>query len=247
MLETLLGFALVLTRISAFFLVLPVFGWTAIPVRVKVAATVLLSVFFTFVAPLAIDVTEVSTVKAILLLASETTYGLALGLIVALLFSVVKLSGQIIERQMGMTMANILDPMTGETARPLGSLLETIFILLFLGANGHHLFLLIISKSYVAFPAGTVPNIQILTTGVITASSAMLIAGLRLAAPMLAAFLVLMVALALLARLVPEMNILFISMPIRMGLGLIMAATFLPFVNGYVTEMANWMTKLLPL
>ena len=247
MLETLLGFALVLTRISAFFLVLPVFGWTAIPVRVKVAATVLLSVFFTFVAPLAIDVTEVSTVKAILLLASETTYGLALGLIVALLFSVVKLSGQIIERQMGMTMANILDPMTGETARPLGSLLETIFILLFLGANGHHLFLLIISKSYVAFPAGTVPNIQILTTGVITASSALLIAGLRLAAPMLAAFLVLMVALALLARLVPEMNILFISMPIRMGLGLIMAATFLPFVNGYVTEMANWMAKLLPL
>ena len=244
MLETLLGFALVLTRISAFFLVLPVFGWT---VRVKVAATVLLSVFFTFVAPLAIDVTEVSTVKAILLLASETTYGLALGLIVALLFSVVKLSGQIIERQMGMTMANILDPMTGETARPLGSLLETIFILLFLGANGHHLFLLIISKSYVAFPAGTVPNIQILTTGVITASSALLIAGLRLAAPMLAAFLVLMVALALLARLVPEMNILFISMPIRMGLGLIMAATFLPFVNGYVTEMANWMAKLLPL
>ena len=247
MLETLLGFALVLTRISAFFLVLPVFGWTAIPVRVKVAATMLLSVFFTFVAPLAIDVTEVSTVKAILLLASETTYGLALGLIVALLFSVVKLSGQIIERQMGMTMANILDPMTGETARPLGSLLETIFILLFLGANGHHLFLLIISKSYVAFPAGTVPNIQILTTGVITASSALLIAGLRLAAPMLAAFLVLMVALALLARLVPEMNILFISMPVRMGLGLIMAATFLPFVNGYVTEMANWMAKLLPL
>ena len=105
-------------------------------------------------------------------------------------------------------MANILNPMTGENARPLGSLLEMLFILLFLGANGHHLFLLIIAKSYVAFPAGTVPTISVLPTGVITAGSAMLVAGLRLAAPMLAAFLVLMVALALLARLVPEMNIL---------------------------------------
>ena len=245
--ETLLAFALVLTRISGFFLILPVFGWKAIPVRVKVAATVLLSVFFTMMTPLAIDAAHVSTVKMVLLLASEATYGLALGLIIALLFSVVKLSGQIIERQMGLMMANILDPMTGENARPLGSLLEMLFILLFLGANGHHLFLLIISKSYAAFPAGTIPTIGVLTTGVLTASSIMLIAGLRLAAPMLAAFLVLMVALALLARLVPEMNILFISMPVRIGLGLLMAGTFLPFVNGYVTELANWMAKLLPL
>lgn len=247
MFEVLFGFALVLTRISAFFLILPVFGWRAIPVRIKVAATVLLSVFFAAVNPLAIDVTTVSTMRAVLLLASEATYGLALGLIVALLFSVVKLSGQIIERQMGLMMANVLDPMTGETARPLGSLLEMIFILLFLGANGHHLFLLIISKSYAAFPAGTVPTVAVLAKGVIVSGSAMLIAGLRLAAPMLAAFLVLMVALALLARLVPEMNILFISMPVRMGLGLIMCAMFLPFVNGYVTEMAGWMSKLLPL
>jgi flagellar biosynthesis protein FliR len=247
MLETLLGFALVLTRLSAFFLILPVFGWMSIPMRVKVAATVLLSVFFTLLAPLAVEVAEVSTVKAIMLLASEATYGLALGVIINLLFSVVKLSGQIIERQMGMTMANILDPMTGDSARPLGSLLEMLFILLFLGANGHHLFLLVIMKSYVAFPVGTAPTIGVLATGVITAGSAMLVAGLRLAAPMLAAFLVLMVALALLARLVPEMNILFISMPVRLGLGLLMAGTFLPFVNGYITELANWMAKLLPL
>jgi flagellar biosynthesis protein FliR len=246
-LETLLGFSLVLTRISAFFLILPVFGWQTIPVRVKVAATVVLSVFFAAVVPLGIDVTEVSSLKALLLLASEATYGLALGLIVVSLFSVVKLSGQIIERQMGLTMAEILDPLTGEGSQPLSGLLEMIFILLFLSANGHHLFLLILSRSYAVFPPGTIPTIQILTGGVLTAGSTMLMAGLRLAAPMLAAFMVLMVALALLARLVPEMNILFISMPVRIGLGLIMATMFLPFVNGYVAEMADWMAKLLPI
>jgi len=247
MLEILLGFTLVLTRISAFFLILPVFGWQAIPMQIKVAATVILSVFFAAVVPLGIDVAEISTLKAMLLLAGEATYGLALGVIVSSLFSVVKLSGQIVEREMGLTMAEILDPLTGENGQPLGGLLEMIFVLLFLSANGHHLFLLILSKSYTAFPAGTIPTIQMLTGGVLTAGSAMLIAALRLAAPMLAAFMVLMVELALLARLVPEMNILFISMPVRIGLGLIMAATFLPFLNGYVTEMAGWMAKLLPL
>lgn len=247
MLERLLGFALVLTRISAFFLVVPVFGWKAIPVRIKIAATVLLSVFFGFVTPLAVDPTDVSALEAILLLANEATYGLALGLIVVLIFSVVKSAGRIIERQMGLAMAQVMDPLTGERARPLSSLLEMIFVILFLSANGHHLFLLIISKSYDAFPPGTIPTIGVLTSGVIGAGSAMFIASLRLAAPMLAAFMVLMVALALLARLVPEMNILFISMPLRVGLGLLMAATFLPFVNSFVSEMADWMAKLLPL
>jgi flagellar biosynthetic protein FliR len=247
MFEELFGFALTLTRVSAFFVVLPVFGWNAIPVRVKAAATVLLSLFFYCVTPLAIDSAEVSTLAAVLLLAGEAVYGLALGLIIALLFSVVQLSGRIIEQQMGLTMARIIDPLTGESAGPLAGLLEMIFALLFLSANGHHLFLLVLSRSYVAFPSGTMPTIGLLAQGVVGTGSVMFLASLRLAAPMLAAFLVLMVALALLARLVPEMNILFVSMPVRVGLGLFMVGVFLPFVNSFVTEMANWMAKLLPL
>jgi flagellar biosynthetic protein FliR len=247
MIEKLLGFAMVLTRISAFFLVLPVFGWKNIPVRIKVAMTVLLTVFFTMITPLPLDSRQVSTVEVILLMANEATYGLALGLVVTFLFAAVKFSGRIIERQMGLAMAQILDPFTGERAQPLGSLLEMIFIILFLSANGHHLFLVIISRSYEAFPAGTMPTIPVMAEGIIKAGSAMLMVGLKLAAPMLAAFLLLMVVLALLARMVPEMNILFISMPLRVGLGLLMVAIFLPFINSFVAEFANLMGKLVPI
>ncbi|MHC4086790.1 MAG: flagellar biosynthetic protein FliR [Planctomycetota bacterium] len=246
MVEKLLGFVMVLTRISAFFMVLPVFGWKSIPVRIKVGLTVLLAVFFSVVSPLAIDPNGVSVLKAILLIANEAAYGLALGLIAALVFSAVKLSGRIIERQMGLSMAQVLDPLTGERTQPLGSLLEMIFLILFLSANGHHMLLLIISKSYEAFPAGSIPTIPILTGGVVKAGSTMLIAGLKLAAPILAAFLLLMVVLAVLARIVPEMNILFISLPLRVGLGLLMVMIFFPFINGFVSEFADWMGKLLP-
>lgn len=247
MLERLLTFALVLTRTSAFFLVLPVFGWQALPVQIKAALAVLLSVFFAIIAPAGIDPAGVSPLGAVLLLTGEATYGLAMGLIVVLLFSVVKLSAHFVERQMGLNMAQVLDPLTGEEGKPLGSLIEMIFVLLFFSVNGHHLFLLILAKSYESFPVGVVPTIDVLTGGVVGAGSAMMVASLRLAAPALAAFLVLMVALALLARLVPEMNILFVSMPMRLGMGLLMASVFLPFINGFITEMANWMAKLLPL
>lgn len=245
--EKLLRFVMVLTRISAFFLLLPVFGWKTIPVRIKVAVTVLLAIFFCFVAPLAIEPKHISLVEAMLLIANEATYGLALGLVVIFMFSAVKFSGRIIERQMGLLMAQVLDPLTSERTQPLGSLLEMIFIILFLSANGHHVFLLIISKSYEAFPAGSIPTISVLAGGVIQAGSAMFLAGLRLAAPILAAFLLLLVVLAVLARAVPEMNILFISFPLRVGLGLLMAAIFLPIISGFVAEFADWMGKLLPL
>lgn len=245
--EKLLGFVMVLTRVSAFFLILPVFGWKSIPVRIKVALTILVSVFFSMITPVPFGTGEVSVVKAILLLANEATYGLALGLIANFVFATVKYGGRIIEIQMGLNMAEILDPMTGENTQPLGGLLEMIFIILFLSANGHHLFLLIISRSYDSFPAGMIPTIPVLAGGIATAGSTMFIAGLKLAAPILGAFLLLMVVLAVLARMVPEMNILFISLPMRIGLGLLMVVVFLPFLNTFVAEFADWMGKLLPL
>jgi flagellar biosynthesis protein FliR len=243
----LLGFALVLTRVSSFLLVLPVFGSKAIPLQIKAAAAILLSLFFCTTAPLGIDPARISTLGALLLLADEALYGLALGLIVALLFSVVSLSGHVIEQQMGLTMAEIVNPLTDEEAGPLASLLEMIFLLLFLSANGHHVFLRILSQSYSVFPAGTIPTLGTLVGSVIETGSAMFVASLRLAAPMIAAFLILMVALALLARLIPEMDIFFISMPVQVALGLFLAAAFIPLVGGYVSEMADWMAKLLPL
>jgi len=247
MIEKLLGFVMVLTRISAFFLVIPVFGWKSIPVRIKVAMTVLLAIFFSMITPVPVVAGRISTAEAVLLMANEATYGLALGLIVTFVFAAVKFSGRIIERQMGLAMAQILDPLTGERAQPLSSLLEMIFIMLFLSANGHHLFLLIISRSYDSFPAGSIPTMPVLTEGIIQAGSTMMIHGLKLAAPILAAFLLLMVVLAVLARMVPEMNILFISLPLRVGLGLLMVAIFMPFISSFVGEFAELMGKLLPL
>ena len=197
--------------------------------------------------PTVVDLEQLSVLKTVLLILNESVYGFALGLIAVLIFSVVKIGARIIERQMGLALAGTLDPVSGETAEPFSILIEMLFILLFLAANGHHMLLLIISKSYETFPAGHIPELPFLVEGVVKAGSTMLIAGLRLAGPMLAAFLLLLVVLGVFARIMPEMDILFISMPLRVGLGLLMAGMLFPFINQFVGEFANWMGKLLPI
>ncbi len=239
MITKLLGFMMVLTRVSSFFIILPFFSWKTIPVRVKVALAFLLSVFFTMITPINFDCSQVKPLQAVLFLAYESIYGLAIGLMVLILFSVIKISGQIIERQMGLTMGSVLDPTTGEQNQPFGILMETLFILFFLAMDGHHLFLMVISRSFEAFPAGTIPTLATLVNGVVQSFTVMFVTALRLAAPLLAMFMMLLVSLAVLARVAPEMNILFISMTLRVSVGLLMATTFLPFIKEYVTEFSQ--------
>jgi flagellar biosynthetic protein FliR len=241
-----LGFILVLTRIGAFFGASPVFSWQAIPLKVKLALAILASIFFSSFMICPVSSEDISLMSIGLMMANEIVYGLCLGFVATMIFSTVKLSARIIERQMGLSMAQVLDPLSGDSGQPLGMLMEMIFILLFLSANGHHMLLLTISKSYEAFPIGTVPGVAKLTEGIIVATSTMLVLGLKMSAPILAAFLLMMVILAILARIAPEMNILFLSLPVRVGLGLLMVGIFLPFVNNFIKEFAQWMDKLIP-
>jgi len=241
-----LGFVLVLTRVGAFFASSPVFSWQAIPVKVKLSLAILSAVFFSSLVSCPVSIEDTGGPAIGLMMANEAVYGLCLGFVATLLFATVKLSARIIERQMGLSMAQILDPLSGDSGQPIGMLMEMIFILLFLSANGHHILLLAISKSYEAFPIGAIPSIAKLTEGVIVATSTMLLLGLKMSAPILATFLLLMVILAILARVAPETNILFLSLPVRGGLGLLMVGIFLPFVNSFIKEFAQWMDKLIP-
>jgi len=245
-------FMMVMTRITTFFLVVPILGSRNIPATVKIAATVMLSIFFSIINPQAavpvISKAEYGTViQAIILLGSEAAYGVALGAIASIIFSAVKLGGNIMETQMGLSMARIIDPMSEERGTPLAGLLNMIFILAFLAANGHHLLIRVIQKSYELFPAGKIPSVATLAGNILEATSVMFVAGLRLAAPILAALLVLLVVLAILSRVIPEMEVFFISFPLRILLGFILVVALVPFINEFVGEAAKLMAKFLPL
>jgi len=241
-----LPFVMILTRVSAFMMSAPIFSWISIPARVKVAVALLTSIFFAMITPAPFGTTD-SAITIIILLANEVVYGIALGLSATLLYSAVKISGRISERQMGMAMAEVMDPFTGERAQPIGMIMEILFIMLLLSADAHHVFLRIISTSFEIFQPGSTPELKTLVKGIVTAGSVMLTMGLKLAVPVMGIFIAMTVVLGIMARIAPEMNIFFLSFPIRIGLGLIMITYLVPFINNYTENFARMLNKLLPL
>ena len=240
-----LPFGLILARISGFFAVLPIFGSPTLPMRVRAAAALLISIFFAMILPRPALVADVAPLAAGVLIAGEILCGLALGMAASLVFRGVQVGARFAGRQMGLAFASTVDPTSGEQAAPVAIIFETAFTLLFLVAGGHRLLLMAIRRSYEAFPVGVIPNASAMVMAIVKSGQAMLMFGLKLAAPVIAAFVVLSVILAVLARVLPEMNILMLSFPLRVGLGLFMAAAIMPAMNGFTIEIAQWMNKFL--
>lgn len=236
--------ALLLARVSGFFAVAPVFGWNTVPARIRIGLTLLLTIFFAKnnLVPV---LGQVHWLTGAIMIAEGIICGAALGLAARLAYAGIQQGAQIIARQTGMMMANIVDPTSGERSQPIAILYETSFMLLFLAAGGHHLMLRLLAGSYDVIPPGGPINVPALTEAVILGGQTMLMLALRLSAPALAAFLILGVLLGILARVVPEMNILMASFPLRVGLGLLLAAAILPSLDGFTAELADWMGRLL--
>lgn len=242
----LFGFFLILTRLGAFFAAAPVFSWEVLTLPLKIAIAVVLSLFFSILMPPPAASSD-SLIEAVLLIGQETLYGLSMGIAAYCLFTVVKMAGQYIEQQMGLSMAQVFDPFSGEEGHPLGLLLEILFILLLFATQSHLLLLQILSRSFERYPLGMTPHLAALMESILRSGSAMFLLALQMAAPLLAAFLLLLVVLAFMARVAPETNILFLSFPLRIGIGLLIIGFFIPYLNDYIHQFAQWLNRLLPL
>lgn len=241
---TFLPFALVLSRVAAFFAVLPLFSWRALPVRVRAAMALLMTIFFAVATPPPdLGPVRVAPIVAIVMMISEALCGLALALAANLVYRSVQVGARFAGRQMGFAIANVVDPTTGEQALPVGMIFETCFMLLFLVARGHHLLVLTIDASFEAFPLASMPDTGMFVSALVKAGTAMMLFSMKLAGPVIAAFVVLSVLLGVIARTLPEMNILVLSFPLRIGLGLLMAAALMPLLNDLTLELADWMSR----
>jgi flagellar biosynthesis protein FliR len=243
----LLGFTLVLTRVGAFFSVFPLFGWKVIPVRLKVAMILVAGFFFGSQVNCPVRPEDVFGLQSVLMMINEAIYGLGLGLVCALLFLAVQVSARIVEQEMGLSMANVFDPFSGDQAESLSVLSETVFALLFLAVGGHHVLLQLVQQSFVRYPIGSIPDLERLTKGLIEATNAMLLLGLQMAGPIVAVSLLTLVILAIMSKVAPEANVLFLSFPLRIGMGMFMVGIFFPFLRYFVNEFMTWLDKLLPL
>jgi len=240
-----LPFVLLLARMSGFMATLPILSSASAPMRVRAGMALVLTVFVVAVVPNPSVDADVNWVQLVLFVAYELICGLALGLAANLVYLSIQQGARMAARQMGFAMASLVDPNSGEESLLISIIFEMAFAVFFLVCGGHHLLVRIIVGSYKAFPVAAVPDVASLAEGIVRAGSAMLLFALQMAAPLLAAFLILAVVLGILARILPQMNILMDSFSLRVGVGFFMAAALMPTIKTTATELARWMSRLL--
>ena len=248
MLNHLLPFGLLMVRTMTFLAAAPLFGWKSLPRMVKVGISMIVTIFFAAITPMPdLSAFTGSQLGVLVLLLREAVLGIGLGLAISLVYNAVVVGGRIISVQMGLFEAGIIDPALGEGNQSVAMFMDMLFAVVFLMSGGHHLMLLLLNGSFGAFPVGEPIDVAAMAELVLDASSFMLLLGLKLAAPVLAGFFVLSVVLGVLSRVLPEMNVLMMSLPLRCGLGFVLTMAIMPLMQTVAEEMALWMSQLFPM
>lgn len=223
--ETLL---LIFVRTSAMLFVFPVFSAQQIPIMVRIGLAGLISFVLYRALPLAAAVPDLGSLVAAIV--SQIVLGVIVGFVAYLVFMGVQFAGEIVDIQIGFAVANILSPQTQEQVTVIGELELTLATLVFLISNSHLLMLQGIGASFHLVPLPYI-NLDPSVAGNVFAfvEQAFLIV-FEIAAPAAVSLFIVNVALGLMARVAPQMNVFVVGFPLQIGVGLLMLALGVPLL-----------------
>ncbi len=227
-------FLLIFVRISTIVALLPVFGSWSIPFQLKVGLSLLLAVilYSSIMSKGAVTAIEFSPGLFILLIMKEVMVGLAIGFVSSMLFTAVQFAGMLIDTEIGFGFVELADPFSDEPITVLGQFQVIIFTILFLLFNGHYFLILAIQKSF-----ELVPLMGVNLTGdkimahIITMISNIFILALKFSAPVYVTLFLTELALGVIARTVPQINIFFVGMPLKIIVGIGATIIALPMLS----------------
>jgi flagellar biosynthetic protein FliR len=154
-------------------------------------------------------------------MAAELMVGFILGLSVKLIFAGVQLAGEFVGYQMGLAMANILDPESGMDTTLIAQFYYIVSLLIFLSIDGHHWFIRALFQSFSVLSPGEIHLKAGLYHHLVHLSGKMFVIAIKLGAPIMAVMIFTQIGLGMIAKLVPQMNVLIASFPLTICLGLI--------------------------
>jgi flagellar biosynthetic protein FliR len=218
-------FLLVFFRITGVMMLAPVFGSAMAPAPVKIFLSLVLSLlFFPLVQAADVPAAMEGTVLA-LAVAWELAVGLLIGFAAALLFAGVQFGGHLIDQELGLLQANLLDPMLNEQISIMGQFKVLLATLVYLLINGHHLLIGAVSDSFRAVPMLGLKFSQGAALQVSdTLMRDMFRMGIEIAAPALVTLFLVTIAMAFMARTAPDMNIFALSFSLRLAVGFVVIA-----------------------
>lgn len=229
-------------RLVSFFSIVPFFGGAAVPARVKVATAMALVVIL--YPSLAASVPETQPLGFgplgfMALLTKEVLVGFTLGFIASLVFEAVQVAGRIVDFQRGSTMAELYAPQLQTRVSELGQFKLQLAIVLFITIGAHRLFIKSLLQSYEYIPALTFPHFapgwSPAAELIVKLTAAVFTIGLQLAAPALIALLLTDLFFGIINRVAPQVNVFFLSMPVKMLVGIIVVLIALPVIASRMT------------
>lgn len=228
-LQALPGFLLILCRITAFFLTVPIFSMRGVPIQFRIG----IALFVTFLTFTTMDAVRIELdALYILMILRELLIGILLGLVAYLFFSITQIAGSFVDMQMGFGIANVIDPLTGAQSPILGNFTFFIATLLFLAMDGHHYLLIGIMNSYDWVPLDNALFTRILDGGIssflVETLGTMFLLAFQLVAPLIAALFLVDVALGMLARSAPQFNVFVIGLPLKILVGYTLLIIMVP-------------------
>jgi flagellar biosynthesis protein FliR len=234
--EQVLAVLLVTIRVSAWLVVAPPFNSRAIPTLVKVAVAVAIALP---IGPRLVDQAPSPEVFPVLLAALfQVVVGLTLGFLAQLLFSAVQAAGELIDLASGFTLATLYDPLSNVSSSMFGRINQLIAVTLLFATNGHLFLLRGFMASYEVFPLHPT-SIGTLTQTVVAHVGTFFTSALQIAAPVVVVLFLAELALGLVSRAVPSLNVFAMSFPVKILLTLSLAAVAVGLLPGAVSTILD--------
>ncbi|GAB6875766.1 flagellar biosynthetic protein FliR [Thermaerobacter litoralis] len=238
-------FLLCLGRTAGLVVASPAFGGGLVPAPARALLAVLLAlVVFPVMPPVQPPPTVLGYAGTLL---GEVAAGLALGLVTALIFAAVQMAGQLLDLSTGFGLSGVFDPVSSQSMPVLGHFLYLLMWVLLLAADGHHLILRALAESYRHIPPGGVG----LAAGVpviLDLAGWMFRTALLLSLPILAVLTAVMVALGMISRAVPQLNVFITGLPVQVAVALVALLVALPALaaalSGLVEPLGDTLARL---
>ena len=239
------AFMLVFARIGAMVMLLPGLGEVNIPVRIKLAIALLLTLIILPLHRASFNVDMQSMAPLLVLMVQEIFIGIVLGATARVTLSALQVAGSIIAQQLGLGFVTAIDPTQGQQGLLIGNFLALLGITLLFATDSHYLVIAALNESYNIFsPGDLMPSGDVAALAVRAFAAAFMI-GVQLAAPFLVFGLVFNIGLGILARLMPQMQVYFVGVPLSILAGFLillvvlaaMMGVFLDYFTGIMHEL----------
>ncbi len=231
-----LSFFLSLFRISIVLFLLPFFGGKSIPNPVKGALLIVLTLALWPQLSFPGSMMPGTGLGIAIMFLGELILGLTLGLLVRVLFGAIQFGGQIIGFQMGFSMVNVVDPITGVSNAVTAHFLYMTTMLTFLVLNGHLQLLGALGTSFEYIPPGGLLLTPELANHIFEFSNLMFTLAVKIAAPVMAALFLIDLSLALIGRAAPQMHVLVLGFPVKISVGFFFIGFLFTIMSTYVLD-----------